>query len=118
MALKKVSKSVNLKAVADQNVFLTITIGNAQIGGSVVRFKNSPTIIGKGEIKNLSLGLGSGLIGKVLKVTTNVLDVNQQTNGIVVTYFFHNCAPVVIVFNDTVNSDGDILSYLVDFNFK
>lgn len=118
MAVKKSSKTVDLKTAADQNVFLTITIGNAQIGGNVVRFNNSSTIIGKGEIKNLGLGLGPGLIGKTLKVTTNILDVNQQTNGIVVTYFFHACTPPVIVFHDTVNNDGDIFSYQIDFNFK
>jgi hypothetical protein len=118
MAIKKSSKIVSLKAAPDENALLTITIGNAQIGGSVVRFKNSAGIIGKGEIKNLQLGMGAELSGKTLKVTTNILDVNEQTNGIVVTYFFSGCTPAVTVFHDTVANDGDIFSYLVDFNFK
>lgn len=118
MAIKKSVKNVTLKAAPDEQVFLTITIGNAQIGGSVVKFKGSSTIIGKGEIKNLKLGSGMDLSGRALKVATNILDVNEQTNGIVVTYFFHACTPQVTVFHDTVDNDGDIFSYQIDFNFK
>ena len=118
MAIKKSSKTVSLKAATDEIVFLTITIGNAQIGGNVVRFKNSSDVIGKGEIKNLQLGTGIDLSGSTLKVTTNILDVNEQTNGIVVTYFFSGCIPAATMFHDKVDNDGDIFSYLVEFNFK
>ena len=118
MALKKRSETVTLKAQQNENVFLTITIGNAQIGGNFVKFKNSQDALAKGEVQNLNLGLGSSLIGKTLKVTTNILDANSQTNGIVVTYFFQSCTPPVTVFHDTVINDGDVFSFLVDFNFK
>ena len=118
MATKKSVKTVNLKAAQDENVLLTISIGNAQIGGSVVRFKNSSVIIGKGEIKNLKLGMSGELSGRTLKVTTNILDINEQTNGIVVTYFFNACTPAATVFHDTVDNDGDVFSYQVEFNFN
>jgi hypothetical protein len=118
MALKKRTETVALSVIKKQNILLTITIGNAQIGGNVVRFKNASGILGKGEIQNLDLGLGSDLIGKTLKVTTNILDVNDQTNGVVVTYFFHNCDPAATMFHDTVKDDGDIFSFIVEFNFN
>ncbi len=118
MALKKRTETVELTVVKKQHVLLTITIGNAQIGGNVVRFNNAQEALGKGEIENLDLGLGSDLIGKTLKVTTNILDVNEQTNGIVVTYFFHNGDPAGTMFHDTVKADGDIFSFIVEFNFN
>jgi hypothetical protein len=118
MALKKRTETVELSVLKKQHILLTITIGNAQIGGNVVRIKNAPDTLGKGEIENLDLGLGSDLIGKTLKVTTNILDVNDQTNGIVVTYFFHNCDPAATMFHDTVKNDGDIFSFIVEFNFN
>ena len=118
MTIKKSIKTVELTTDPDQEIILTITIGNAQIGGSVVRYKNASTIIGKGEITNLQLGPGADIIEKTLKVTTNVLDVNEQTNGIVVKYFFSGCTPAVTVFHDVVENDGDIFSFQVSFIFN
>ena len=89
MAVKKVIKTdIPVKVTVDASIFLTITVGNAQIGGNVVRWKNSPTILAKGEITNLNLGLGMDIRGRTLKITTNVLDVNPMTNGIVINHFF------------------------------
>jgi len=116
--IKKRNETVNLSVSGKQNIFLTITIGNAQIGSNVVRFKNAKDPLGKGEIQNLDLGLASDLIGKTLRVTTNILDVNEQTNGIVATYFFHGCTPAATMFHDTVDVDGDIFSFLIEFNFN
>jgi len=117
MALKKRNENVNLKISRNERIFLTITIGNAQIGGNFLRFKNSD-VLAKGEIKNFDLGEGSNLVGKTLKITTNILDTNIQTNGVVVTYFFHGSTPPVTVFHDKVNKHGDVFSFLVDFNFQ
>jgi len=117
MKVKKRTESVNLAPDGTDDVLLTITIGNAQIGGSVVKIKNTATILGKGEIQNLRLGKKTDLQGKTITVTTNILDANEQTNGIVVTWFFHACLPAVTTFNDKVDNDGDIFSFIVDFNF-
>ena len=117
MQVKTRSESVDLTPGANSDIFLTITVGNAQIGGSIVQFVDSP-IIGKGDIENLNLGKGSELHGKALKVMTNILDVNEQTNGVVVTYFFSSCTPPAIVFFDKVDNDGDIFSFDIEFNFQ
>jgi len=117
MKVKKRTESVDLVADGSDNVIVTITIGNAQIGGSVVKIKNTSTVIGKGEIQNLNLGTKAELKGKTITITTNILDTNEQTNGVVVTYFFHACTVPVTTFNDKVDNDGDIFSFIVDFNF-
>ena len=117
MKVKKRTETVQLKADGTDDVILTITIGNAQIGASLVRFKNNPDLLGKGEIHNLNLGSKAALAGKTVTVTTNILDANEQTNGVVVTYFFHACQPPVTTFHDKVDNDGDIFSFIVDFNF-
>ena len=98
-------------------IYLDITIGNAQIGGSVVRFAGNTAIIGKGSITNLNLGLGQSLVGQTLQVVTNVLDVNSVTNGIVVTNYFHNATPAIYPYSDTVDNDGDIFSLTTQYNF-
>lgn len=117
MKVKKRTESVSLAADGTGDVLLTITIGNAQIGGSVVKIKNTSTILGKGEIANLRIGTKADLKGKTITVITNILDANEQTNGVVVTYFFHACQSPVTTFNDKVDNDGDIFSFTVDFNF-
>ena len=117
MAIKKSNKKVNLRVDRSRNVILTATIGNAQIGASVVRFKGSSNVLAKGEIKKCNLGIGSSLVGKKLVVISNILDSNDLTNGVVVTYFFEACTPLVTTFNDRVDNDGDIFSYIVEFTF-
>lgn len=99
------------------DIYLDITIGNAQIGGSVVRFTGNPSVVGKGNITNLNLGLGQSLAGQTIQVVTNVLDVNSITNGIVVTNYFHNAVPATFSYNDTVDSDGDIFSLTTQYTF-
>lgn len=117
MKVKKRTESVKLAADGTDDVLLTITIGNAQIGGNIVKNKTTSTVLGKGEIQNLFLGTKKDLQGKTITVTTNILDTNEQTNGVVVTYFFHACQPAVTTFNDKVDNDGDIFSFIIDFNF-
>ena len=117
MKVKKRTESVNLVADGSDNVILGITIGNAQIGGSVVKIKNTSTVIAKGDIQNLNLGSKATLAGKTITIFTNILDANDQTNGVVVTYFFHACQPAATTFSDKVDNDGDIFSFIVDFNF-
>jgi hypothetical protein len=102
----------------NQNVVLTITIGNAQIGGTRVRWQNSDSNVAKGKIVNLDLGKGSGVLGKTLELYTNILDVNPSTNGVVVTYFFHNCTPSIETLSDKVGSDGDVFSFITNVNFR
>lgn len=119
MAVKKVTKTdISVKVNLETTVFLTVTIGNAQIGGNVVRWKNNPNVLAKGEIKNLKLGLGIDIKGKILKVTTNVLDVNAVSNGIVIVHYFHNGNPAPFTYDDRVEKDGDILQLITEYTFK
>jgi hypothetical protein len=106
--------------VSNQNadVFLTITIGNAQIGGSIIKWKDETDILNKGNISNLNLGKGSEIIGKTLEIFTNVLDVNTQTNGIITSNYFHNTNELGKSFYDSVDNDGDVFSFEQEVKFK
>jgi hypothetical protein len=119
MAIKSKTRNVNLQIISvNADVLLTITIGNAQIGGSLIQWTGSDAVVAKGAITNLNLGNGSTIKGKVLKIVTNVLDVNGQTNGIVVTNFFHNCTPQIDTFDDKVDNDGDIYQIITNYSFS
>lgn len=101
-----------------QTVFLTVNIGNAQIGGSVLKFKNSPDVLAKGKIRNLKIGKGEDLLGKTLKINTNVLDSNTSTDKIFITHDFKNGVPSTFPFYDTVDNDGDVFSLTTEYHFK
>lgn len=114
---RRTEPAVTVTVDKTNNVYLDITIGNAQIGGSVVRIAGNSTIIGKGIITNLNLGPGQSLAGQTIEIVTNVLDTNSVTNGIVITNYFHNANPAVFPYNDTVDNDGDILSLTTQYTF-
>lgn len=114
---KNTSKSISI-VNPNANVYLTVTIGNAQIGGTLVRWKNSATNLGKGIITNLNLGSGSQIKGQTLELFTNIIDVNPATNGVVATYYFHNCNPSTFVLSDSVDNEGDIFSFVTDVTFE
>lgn len=116
MQVKERKEIIDITPEDDREIFLTITVGNAQVGGSTVKFVDSPSI-GKGDITNLSLGKGEELHGKVLNVVTNVLDVNEQTNGVVVTWFFSSCQPPAVMLADRVDNNGDVFSFDINFRF-
>lgn len=122
MKVKKITKGpFNISVPADAQVALTSGIGNAQIGGNVL--KDGTTIITKGEIKNKSLGTGAELDGRTLKLITNVLDVNPDSNKISITHFFYNGQPAVFEYPQKddpagVDTDGDVYSLTVTYKFK
>jgi hypothetical protein len=116
---KNETRELVVDKASAKDVILNVTIGNSQIGGNVAFFKDLPDkIIGKGEFKNLNLGPASLLIDKKLVITTNILDSNDQTNGVIATYFFNLCNPTVTVIADKVDNDGDLFSFLIEFTFK
>lgn len=117
MSIKTRETEIGLRVInPEADVYLTITIGNAQIGGTVVKYEDN--ILAKGKIKNLNLGRGSALSGRTILSYTNVLDVNEQTNGVVITYYFHNCEPDVMTLSDKVDNHGDIFSFITYLNFN
>ena len=119
MAIKKRTEPpADLFVQAGDTIFLTIDIGNAQIGGSILKFEDEPTVFEKGKIKNLETGRADDLIGRTLKITSNVLDSNSSTNKIAITHRFKKAVPDAFQYFDTVNNDGDILSLSTRYNFK
>ena len=67
----------------DSEIYLTITIGNGQIGGS--KIKDGDAYLAKGDLSTqTSLGKASDLKDKTLDFRTNVLDVNQSTNKCII----------------------------------
>ncbi|MES2484342.1 MAG: hypothetical protein V4581_00100 [Bacteroidota bacterium] len=113
---KTTTKSVRILN-PEAKVYLTITIGNAQIGGTLVKWNDTDGNLGKGIIQNLYLGYGHEISGRNLDLFTNIIDVNPQTNGVVVTYYFHNCDPVTFTLSDSVDNEGDIFSFRTHINF-
>lgn len=119
MAIKKRKEPpADIFLRSHQTVFITVNLGNAQIGGSVLKFKNSSEVFAKGKIKNVRIGKGEDLVGTTLKITTNVLDSNSSTNKISVTHDFKNGIPATFPFYDTVDNEGDIFSLTTEYVFK
>jgi hypothetical protein len=119
MSVKTKNGAYTIQVVdTSKTVILTIEIGNAQIGGSGLNWTGSTDSLGKGEITGLNLGKGSDVKGKSLDLFTNVLDSNSQTNKVVVTYTFENGNPSTVVLNDSVDNDGDIMSFVNKITFN
>lgn len=103
-------------AVAQRNVDLTIIIGDAQLGTSIV-FLNGIKIA-EGEITNLLIGSGTQLKGSTLKVKTIVSDVNDKTNHTSVTYRLKGgLKDIEYKLEATVAAEGDSIVYKAEFNF-
>jgi hypothetical protein len=115
---KKTLPIVTVAVTQGQSVFLTIIIGNAQIGASLLKFVDDTTLIAKGTIQMMLLGKGETLNGKTLNVITNVLDTNPSTNKMVVIHEFKNASPDSLEYEDEVAAEGDILSLTRSFTFK
>lgn len=121
MAIKPVNKGTYSIPVDDTSLLLlSITIGNAQIGGNLLELDGQ--VVAKGKIKDFALGNGKGLRGKMLKVTTNVLDVNPSSNRISITHYFRNGTSTVFQYPEHgddpgVDNAGDIYSLEANYKF-
>ncbi len=111
--------TINLRK--SKMVAITIKIGNAQIGGSILQFDGDDEPFAKGRIKEVELGKGSTLTGKQLEIETNVLDSNTATNKIVIRHIFHhNEGDTIdtITIEDEVDEHRDILSCKATYLFN
>ena len=92
-------------------ILLTIVIGDGQIGASKVFLDQ--TLIAKGAVQHLPVGVPDTLRGHSLSIRTNVLDANPQTKHTSVTYILTGGA---VVANDTLTfdapHDGDVVPYV------
>ena len=102
--------------VGDGEVKLTVVVGDAQLGSSLVKLETKE--IGRGDIANLAVGKGPKLTGKSLKVKTVVTDVNDKTNRTSVTYELKGgVQPAEFSLEGTVAEEGDSIIYRASFDF-
>ena len=103
--------------MGDDEVFLTIRIGDAQIGGSVVLLNGRE--VGSNQITDLNLGKGSDLKGSKVKIKTTVADINDQTNRTSVTYIFEGGPhPLRTDVTSEVENDGDSMVFNARFDLE
>ncbi len=98
-------------------VYLTVTVGDGQVGGSSVLWKGE--IIGEGTIDNLRIGgPGENLRFKTFRCTTRIKDSNPLTNRTSVT---HNLSGGQnerdYLFEADVSSEGGYATYSITFVF-
>ncbi|UCD25332.1 MAG: hypothetical protein JSW51_05275 [Gemmatimonadota bacterium] len=80
----RVKKEITYK-VADDPVTLSVIIGQAQLGRSVVKLEGE--LIRRGiDIRQAEIAPGSELLGKILTIKSVVTDVNDKTNRLSVRY--------------------------------
>ena len=103
--------------VAQGNVTLTIIIGNAQLGSSLVKVNNEE--IGRGQISDLSIGSGVIIAGKTLSIKSVVTDVNDKTNLTSIRYILKGGkADKEFDLNATVNEEGASIIYRAKFELQ
>jgi hypothetical protein len=117
---KRVEDPVDLIVKSNSQILMTIIIGNKQIGGAILEFKDEDPFA-KGKIKDKPIGKGEDLFDKTLHVLTNVLDSNTANNRIVITHKFLDEGGAEIfsrLIEDEVDQHKDILSSDATYNFK
>ena len=103
--------------VSNKPVSLTVVIGDAQIGGSVVR--KDGEIVGKtGTIKDCALGPGTDLVGHAVEIKTLVSDVNDESNETSVTYVVKGAQPERLTAKRKVENNGDGVLYRAKLIFQ
>lgn len=99
-------------------VKLTVVIGDAQLGTSLVRLGNARAMV-VGQVKNQGIGAAAKLIGRKLFVKSVVTDVNDKTNHTSITYKLSGgVAPASFGLSATVEEEGDSIVYRATFIFE
>jgi hypothetical protein len=103
--------------VGTGDIYLSIIIGDAQLGSSIVYVEDKE--IKKGDINHEKIGSGIDLMGKKIKIKTVVTDVNDMSNYISVTYSLSGGAsPLSITKESVVDEDGDSVIHRAVFSIK
>lgn len=87
--MKKISQQRELALQDTEALFVSVIVGNAQIGGTYIELTigESKTAVAKGaEITNLFVGTGNSLRGATILVRTAVVDINPHTDWTIITH--------------------------------
>jgi hypothetical protein len=117
MSVKRRTEPVKEISVnGNEEVKLSVIIGNGHIGSSAVKFRYTSDTIAQGEISNLLIGKGSAIIGRTLRVATRVL-IASPTNKIIIRHSFDNGLPADSVYMDEVSDNNDVYTLVADYLF-
>ncbi|GAB4326891.1 MAG: hypothetical protein Kow0037_00090 [Calditrichia bacterium] len=102
--------------VTDRPVYLTITIGEGQIGTSAVMLGNR--LLKLGKVTDLLLGEGAELAGKELRIKSLVSDTNDMTNRLTISYrLTGGVKDWEGELSETVDRDGDSVIFRLKVHF-
>jgi hypothetical protein len=104
--------------VGNDNVSLSVMIGEGQLGATIVFRHNVVLVKGGVVIGNLNLGPGSGLVGDQISVESLVNDISSQTNRMSVRYLLRgsgtDCA---FLARHVVATDGEMCRFMTTITF-
>ncbi|WP_439695652.1 hypothetical protein ACFGVS_22390 [Mucilaginibacter sp. AW1-7] len=85
MASNYIPKEIDITIAINSNYYLHVLIGNGQAGATT--FKNFEGQIYKPEVFNAVIGKGNDIKGKSTDVISNVLEINPDTDSVIITYY-------------------------------
>jgi hypothetical protein len=108
------STEVAYKIVPANDVALTITFGDGQLGASTIIGANAIV----GEVRNWTVGKGDDLRGKAIDIHSVLTDVNASSNRLSGDYALTGGDhPQTIFLESTVDNDGDSDRFHITINF-
>jgi hypothetical protein len=114
--MKHVKRSVRY-AVRKAGVTLAITIGQGQIGSSIV-FRGDEELASGGGMLSLALGPGEDLLDTEIEVASLVQDVLTQTNRVTVQYVLSGgTKKETVVSKTTVDNQLDVARFTTTIRF-
>jgi len=104
--------------VADDPITLSVIIGQAQLGRSVVKLEGEEIKRGI-NIRQAELAVGAELVGKVMTIKSVVTDVNDKTNRLSVRYeLAGGPEPLVEDVEAIVEQEGDSAIFRMTITFE
>ena len=82
--MKEVTNEFQCSVPADNEVTITVSFGDGQIGTTFFRTPGGQYV--NGEVTNFDLGMGSTLKGKTMLMTSTITKTNPDTDFASITY--------------------------------
>lgn len=106
------------KVDGSNEIILSVIIGEEQAGWMAIFLDENFVAEGQTKIENFSLGSGTDLKSRTIKINTTVIDKNPNTNRTAVTYFLKGGkSPVTVTSEVLVANDNDPALYDAKFKF-